>query len=76
MKTNIIGILQVGDKVIWRGSFGSDAPVYATIESITHIDKDIKSINWSEVNTRDVIVTLTNSKWSYGNQIEEIIINY
>ena len=73
MKTNIIGILQVGDIVIWYGSFGSDAPAYATIESITHIDKDIKSINWSEVNTRDVIVTITNSKWAYGNQLTEFI---
>ena len=66
--------LKVGDKVIWRGGWGFDPPETAKVKGIEMncVNKEgtpIRSIDWSKVNTRSVIVNLDNGHWAYGTQI-------
>jgi len=70
-------MLNIGDTVLWRGTFGSDAPEKAVIETIdiNCVNKDgdqVDMVQWSEVNNRSVMVSLTNGHWAYGTQIEQI----
>lgn len=72
------GILKVGDKVMWRGAWGTDAPKQAIVEEIetncngTKSGISADSVEWNEVTDRNVVVTLDNGHWAYGNQLKEI----
>lgn len=81
MKENpnkVKGILKVGDIVSWRGGWGSDAPKDAIVENIdvkcngTKNGVSVDSVEWDEVTRENVVVTLANGHWAYGNQIVEI----
>lgn len=66
--------IRVGDHVIWRGSFGGDAPAIAKIESMqltehprSKYGEDVAEADWSMKN--HLVVTLTNGRWAYGEQL-------
>lgn len=69
-------LLKIGDTVNWKGGFGNQNAKDAKIESIevNCEGKDgefAKSVEWSEVNSRSVIVSLDNEHWAYGTQITQ-----
>ena len=72
------GILKVGDKVSWRGTWGKDAPQDVIVESIEcncnggKEGTPVESIEWDEVTRENVVVTVSSGNWAYGNQIKEI----
>ena len=74
------GKLTVGDKVMWRGAWGKEAPKEATIESIelcangSKYGKDVKSVAWEtiEKGNRSITVQLDNGHWAYGSQLDKI----
>jgi hypothetical protein len=69
--------LKVGDKVIWRGGWGNDAPKEAIIEDIelcakgSKYGKPVKSVTWEtiEKGNRSITVSLDNGHWAYGYQL-------
>jgi hypothetical protein len=69
--------LKIGDKVTWRGSFGSGSPKTAAVEhiEITNGGKygdPVDEVNWSKVYDRNLVVTLDNGHWAYASQISRI----
>lgn len=69
-------IVAIGDTVVWRGSFGTAAPVNAVVVSmeITHEPRAKAGIPtaqafWKDVRDNRVLFTLDNGKWAYGEQI-------
>ncbi len=69
-----MGTLKVGDKVIWRGSWGSDKPIKAEINSIEitgggKYGRQVDEVDWREVYDRNVTVDLDNGHWAYADQI-------
>ena len=69
--------LRVGDTVIWRGGWGSDAPQKAKIiglykckEAGDKYGDEVDSILW--VNIEYACVDLDNGHWAYGSQLERI----
>lgn len=78
METTKEAVLKVGDKVMWRGSQGLDAPQEATIhnidDNVPYGDKygrPVQEVPWSQVRT-SVVVCLTNGHWAYGEQISPL----
>ncbi len=70
--------LKIGDKVIWRGSWGGDAPQQAIVEGIDltkggKYGDPVNEIEWSQVYDRNVVVTLDNGHWAYASQISEVL---
>ena len=69
--------LKIGDKVWWRGGFGSGPAKLATIEEIeiTNGDKygyEVDEVKWSLVYGRNVVVTFSdNDHWAYAQQIKK-----
>lgn len=72
-------MLKIGDKVMWRGAWGSEPPKEVIIESIqlcpvgSKYGKEIKSCKWETVEKGKIIVCLTNGHWAYGYQISRIV---
>ncbi len=68
--------LKLGDTVKWRGGFGRELPIEAKVESIeickvgSKYGRDVKSVDWDKVK-RNVVVTLDNGHWAYGEQISK-----
>lgn len=78
MKTNGHTTLKKGMKVIYRGSWGHDAPKETTVEYIELCDcEDCKyGDEVDEVLVEDIhrsVVDLADGHWAYGWQIEELI---
>lgn len=70
--------LKVGDTVLWRGGFGSDAPKKAVVEGIeiTNGGKygdPVDEVDWTKVYDRNVTVDLDNGHWAYASQIKRVI---
>jgi len=70
--------LKVGDTVLWRGGFGSDAPKKAVVEGIeiTNGGKygdPVDEVGWEKVYDRNVTVDLNNGHWAYASQIKRVI---
>lgn len=69
--------LNVGDTVKWRGAFGSEAPKEVKVNSIEICrdgDKNGRSVDcveWSRVNSRNIVVDLDNNHWAYGTQLSK-----
>lgn len=71
--------LRVGHPVIWRGSWGTDAPrvvLVTDIEQVREIgDKygvAVESLPWSTVRAGFAVVSLENGHWAYGYQLEPV----
>ena len=69
-------ILKVGDRVMCRGGFGSDAPKEAIVESIEicptgeKYGKQVYEVEWSKKDY--IVVDLDNGHWARGHQISPI----
>ena len=69
--------LKIGDEVSWRGAWGSQASKIAVVTEIeiTNGDKygrSVNSVGWTRVRDRNVVVTLDNGHWAYGEQISRV----
>ena len=68
--------LKVGDTVMWRGGFGSDAPRKAKVVGIEVCPAGSKygapreSVEWSKIHS--VVVDLDNGHWAKGHQISPL----
>lgn len=68
-------LLEIGDKVLWRGSWGTEPEKEAKVESIEKTKSPNKkygeSVNrvfWNE----HFVVTLDNGHWAYSTQLRPI----
>lgn len=70
------GILKVGDTVMWRGSFGSDAPKKAVVEGIElcrsgeKYGEPVDEVAWTDKDK--IVVDLDNGHWAKGHQISPL----
>jgi hypothetical protein len=69
--------LKIGDEVSWRGAWGSEAPKNAVVTEIEVTNggkygRAVNSIEWTRVRDRNVVVTLDNGHWAYGEQISKV----
>jgi hypothetical protein len=70
-----LDVLEIGQEVLWSGSWGIDSPVKTVVTDIedhTDYDSPLESVEWERLNNRDIIVTLENGHWAYGDQIKKI----
>ena len=76
--------LKVGDKVWWRGGFGSDPRKVATVAGIEitrggKYGDSVDEVDWSEVYGRNVTVDIDTDEdegyWAYGEQIKRYVQN-
>ena len=70
-------VLKIGDKVWWRGGFGSEPAKLAVVEGIEitgghKYGDSVEEVPWSEVYDRNVTVDLDNDHWAYADQIKRI----
>lgn len=67
-------ILKIGDKVLWRGSWGANDPKLVTVTGISigtkEEDNPVESVKWSKIGA-GVVVDLDNHHWAYGYQISK-----
>ena len=67
--------LKVGDKVMWRGGWGTQAPQEATVVVLEECEpgqkdgRDVKTMHWALVPSM-AVVSLDNGHWAYGDQLE------
>ncbi len=71
-------VLKIGDKVWWRGGFGSEPAKLAVVEGIEitggHKYGDpVDEVPWSEVYDRNVTVDLDSEHWAYADQISRYL---
>jgi len=68
--------IKVGDKVMWKGAWGSESAIEATITDMSLVKKgekygdDCTESTWD--NLDHIVVGLDNGHWSYGYQLEKI----
>jgi len=71
--------LKIGDKVWWRGGFGSEPKKLATIEEIEitggyKYGKQVDEVDWDQVYDRNVVVSFSdNNHWAYAEQISRYV---
>lgn len=69
--------LKVGDKVWWRGGFGSEPAKLATVEEIEITNgykygDQVDEVSWKQVYDRNVVVSFSdNDHWAYASQIKK-----
>jgi hypothetical protein len=69
-------VLNVGDKVMWRGSFGSESPKEVVVEGIElckpgeKYGMSVTQVDWSKKDR--IVVDLDNGHWAKGHQISPI----
>ncbi len=71
-------VLKIGDKVWWRGGFGSEPAKLAVVEGIEitgghKYGEPVDEIPWSEVYDRNVTVDLDSDHWAYAEQISRYL---
>ena len=69
--------LKIGDEVSWKGAWGSQASKNAVVTEIEVTNggkygRAVNSIEWTRVRDRNVVVTLDNGHWAYGEQISKV----
>ena len=68
--------LKVGDKVMWRGDFGTASPKEAVVESIElckageKYGNSVDEVSWNKKDR--IVVDLNNGHWARGSQISPI----
>lgn len=69
-------MLHVGDKVMWRGTFGKDAPLPAHVTCIEKTERPnqkegstVEAISWDDIDCS--VIDLDNGHWAYGDQISK-----
>lgn len=78
MRTNGHNTLKVGMNVVYRGSWGQDAPKETTVEYIELCEREHEKYGEpvDEVAVQDIsrcCIDLSDGRWAYGYQITEII---
>ena len=71
-------VLKIGDKVWWRGGFGSEPAKLAVVEGIEitggyKYGDSVDEVPWSEVYDRNVTVDLDSEQWAYADQISRYL---
>lgn len=68
--------LRVGDHVLWRGSWGSNAPQPAIVAALEQTSEphskyghEVSSLRWDLVRAGFAVVILENGHWAYGSQL-------
>lgn len=76
----MVAMLTVGDTVLWRGSWGNDAPRTAVVTAIERTEDahakygaDVDAIAWYHVRLGYAVVSLDNGHWAYGSQLEPVL---
>ena len=70
--------LKIGDKVWWRGGFGSEPAKLATVEEIEitggyKYGEQVDEVSWGKVYDRNVVVSFSDYDcWVYASQIKKI----
>lgn len=66
--------LEVGQEVMWSGSWGISSKKKATITSISVFSDEtpLLSVEWDRLNDRSIVVSLDNGHWAYGFQLTRI----
>lgn len=72
-------VLKVGDKVMWRGTFGMDPVKEAVVVGIevtstprTKYGTVVEKTSWNMVKANRTLLSLDNGHWCYGEQVSEI----
>ena len=66
--------LRIGDTVIWKGAWGSQAPLEAVVTGIDEVvpgekhGAEVTAMAWARV-ADSAVVSLANGHWAYGYQI-------
>ncbi len=69
-------LLKVNDTVLWSGSFGTAGFKPAKVEAIDiNCDggkegDEADEVLWNDVTRDNVVVTLDNGHWAYGDQLK------
>lgn len=71
-------VLKIGDKVWWRGGFGSEPAKLAVVEGIEitggyKYGEPVDEVPWVEVYDRNVTVDLDSDHWAYAEQISRYL---
>ena len=78
MQSDDRNFLNIGDKGMWSGSWGSESEKLAEVDSITIVEPgtkvgdDVDWIHWNLVRDRECIVGLTNGFWAWGFQVTKL----
>ena len=72
--------IKIGDKVVWRGSYGDADPKTAVVDGITiterpydkHDGKEVYSVKYSTLKEGRAVIDLDNGHWAYANQIAPV----
>jgi hypothetical protein len=70
--------LRVGDKVRWRGNWGTGGSMVVEVVSIEHVEsgekfgENVEEIDWDKV-ADEIVVTLDNGHWAYGYQLRPVL---
>ena len=71
--------VKIGDTVLWRGGWGSDAPLAAVVDGLDITDEPrekygtpVQEAYWADVQDNRVLFSLSNGHWAYGSQISEV----
>ena len=69
--------IKIGDTVVWRGCFGHDMPLSATVEGMTLTDNprekygmEVDKVYKRDVRDNRVVFDLDNGHWCYSEQID------
>lgn len=74
-----MGVLKVGDTVVWRDGWGADPPQLACVDELYYLPRGlpddgepIQSAPWAKVlhYPRGFMVVLAAGKWAYSGQLE------
>ena len=70
-----MAILKIGDRVLWRGGFGRDAPQQAVVKGIELVEggekygTPVQAAPWGHLRGREAVITLGGDHWCYAEQI-------
>tara|TARA_R110002167_G_scaffold96473_2_gene255552 strand:- start:973 stop:1209 length:237 start_codon:yes stop_codon:yes gene_type:complete len=72
-------MITIGDKIMWRGGFGKDAPKVATVTGLELTQEPREKYGeatecstWERARENRLLVTLDNGHWCYGSQISPL----
>jgi hypothetical protein len=70
--------LRIGDQVIWRGAWGTQAPLRVRVEAIDAVEPgekygtEVTEMAWTLVREDRAVVSLDNGHWAYGSQLAPV----
>ena len=72
----MINVIRIGDKVSWRGSYGNEPVMEATVDLITLTEgpyisegNEVYSVKHETLKGGAVLFDFDNGHWAYGNQV-------